>query len=151
MHLTLESPTKLRLEIDCPIEEFKKLLSYESKQNKYTLERMLKNKHFYRDYSISTRQKMIESMKKKVQVSLVMEDEKGFYTYPGLLETIKNHFGIIELTNLVEYPEEGYIPISKKLEFPLYYYQEEMVNKLIESKHASIERSHIWRQKCHYL
>lgn len=93
---------------------------------------------FVSKYGESVYYSRLEELKRERYKSVLFQDEDGTYwTYAGLAEKLSQIFNC-SVRDMVEYPESQLIPWDKPLDFTLYPYQEEAINKLLEKKHAGV-------------
>lgn len=146
MILTLETPTKLRIEFDSE-EEFtkaKQALTYTNTSVAYQIKMTKENKYKYGEDWAANR---VAQLEVDLKPCLLLSDDKGYFVRPGLIRYLENRFQC-KFINNVEYPEFRAIPWHtepKKLfddpDFKPHKAQEIALTRFLENPHAHIEHA----------
>lgn len=138
MRLILETPVKLRI-LDPSEEELAKLskiLSYKDKNIQFQIKNMSKSSFYITRYGEEWFKSKIHELEQQVNKSLLLTDQKGFWTYSGLKDKLIKTFDC-SFENHVEYPEFKLIPWNKEPPYKPYPYQEQAVTSLLANSHAN--------------
>lgn len=135
MKLVVKTPSRMELQgFETKIEEVRSVLTYVDLKVKYNLKK-LRAKRW--TWDMEGWQIKIDELTAKEKPCLLFEDEDGtLWTYPGLADTLAFRFKP-EIVSEVEYPDTKVIPWSD-VPPPLYYYQQEAVDRLIQAHHGAI-------------
>ena len=133
--MQLTEPTKLRLIGFCR-EELEPLLKYTDKSVDYALNKARNNRFLRRNLGEQKFAAHIAELQAQRECSLLREDSKGFWTYPGVGPRLAKEFGL-RVESKVVYPDEKLIPWDKK-PFDQRPYQVEAVGNLTAAKHAAV-------------
>jgi superfamily II DNA or RNA helicase len=135
------SPTFIRLEdiSDSEMTILKSILAYKNLNTQYLYQQAKKNKFQY-NRDPDNWHAYVLKLKSEIDQTALFKDLDGYYTYAGLHTRLKD-------MGLVSSYEDNISPPSPKLlpwdinykPLQLYKYQEEAVNKLLETAHSSIE------------
>jgi superfamily II DNA or RNA helicase len=136
--MVLEAPTILRLPETLSSGELKRVLTFKDKAAYYELQRFKKNRWFSQKNGEEAYAEKLAEMKAAVDVCLLMEDERGYYTYPGLQGHLETRFKL-GTENRVVYPEPRSLPYAKVPEYSARYYQVDGVEALLRARHAGVE------------
>ena len=143
---TIEKPAIARLSFPSDLRPvIEKALSYKDKSFQYQYEKLSKNKWAaQKDYEKWRLD--LDSLKAKINRSLLFHDDEGFYTYAGVYNHLKEHLRLFNhelvYSNQVNYPGHELLPydLTYKPVKPRYY-QTEAIEKFLEHKHASISHA----------
>jgi superfamily II DNA or RNA helicase len=137
---------------DLPQHELKILLTYHDKKVDFQISRLKNSSFLSWKLGPEGMKEAIDTLKAQQKKTLIWEDENGQYTFPSFAEKLNNHFKARFQTSIVseiDYPEEQLIPWSKVPTHKLRPYQDEMVEKLFNAKHAAIEAgTGLGKSKC---
>jgi superfamily II DNA or RNA helicase len=155
--LVLETPTRLRVPelSDSDRLRLQKVLTYTNKAKQYELARLKKNPWFVNQHGEERYREELDRVKSEIQVSLLKEDAKGLWTYPGLAKTVQDCLGL-PLTSNVAYNEARGLPWAKIPSGEDRYYQKQMLENMVQARHASVEvgtglgKSRVIRNLCRY-
>jgi superfamily II DNA or RNA helicase len=137
--LILESPTKLRLEgYDTRKADLERLLTYTNKAKVYELARFKKNRWFIEQHGEERFKEECARLKSETKVCLLKEDDRGLWTYPGLVTRLQKQYGDLYQNN-VQYPEIKGMPWFKVPTGTDRYYQTRMHDNLLAGRHAAVE------------
>lgn len=138
MKLTIETPVKMRIytESNEELKRLSELLTYTNKSVAYQIKIVKQMAHRYGEAWAGNR---ISELEVGLNQSLLLQDESGYFTRPGLVKYIQNRFLNCSLENKVEYPEFTRIPWTSEPDITPYPYQQEAVDRLMNAKHAHIE------------
>lgn len=137
--LVIESPMKLRILGDKSLlrSRLAKELTYVDKSLTFQINKLKKQLAVVDRNGPSwkatwLRDKVADLSKKQVQC-LLFEDQKGLWTYPGLGEKLSQLLGVERPQISFLLPETKRVPWSKLPKFKNRYYQDEAVEKMLES------------------
>jgi hypothetical protein len=136
------NPTELLINeklSDIQLDSLKSSLTYTDLKAQFALRKFKTNSHwFLRNNGQEALDEHMAALKAQTKVCLLQTHKDGSYaTYSGLAGYLKDKLGTYVL-NEVKYPEPQLLPWDKK-PFDLYPYQQQIVNRLLEAKHARIE------------
>lgn len=137
MILTIETPTKMRIDFDNP-EEFdsaKKALTYTNTSVAYQI-KMTKESAF--KYGQDWAANKVAQLESKLRETILFADEIGYYTRPGLLKFLQKRFNCT-VESKVLYPEFKLLPWHTMPEHEPHKAQSEAVERLLSTPHAHIE------------
>ena len=140
---TVEKPAVARLEF--PSEAHKVInnaLSYKDKSYQYSYEKLKKNR-WAAEANPEKYMQDLDELKSKINQSLLLHDEDGFYTYSGLLPHLKEYLRLynheINYSNQINYPDEELLPFDLNYKpRDQRYYQIEAVQALLNVKHGAV-------------
>src|SRR5690606_23512901 len=112
------------------------LLAYTDKSIDYVLNKARNNRFLKRQLGEEGFAQHIAKLQAQRNQTLLRRDKDGLWTYPGAGPRIAKQFGLT-IENKVRYPECKLMPWNK-IPFPMRDYQEQAVEKLMESKHAAV-------------
>lgn len=135
------SPTKMYLPDSLDKEALRRLLTYHDKKIEFQIKRLKGNHFLARKMGAAAFGNMISDLEAQRTKCLLFEDKDGYYTYPSLFQKIKNEMGVevSHFSDHIQYPEPELIPWSKPPYKEMRPYQKEIVEKLLEKKHAGVE------------
>jgi superfamily II DNA or RNA helicase len=138
MKICIETPTKAYLTefTQDELDRVSVQLSYTHTGNAHLLKRLYDN-HWFRSKNPEAWNKQLDELKAKQKFTLVFKEDERTYIRPGSIPYLVNLN--IQVTNLVNYPKPNPIKWKEPLPFELYPYQEQSVNKLIQSHHSNVE------------
>jgi superfamily II DNA or RNA helicase len=137
--LILETPTKLRIHPkDEQIPKLRQLLTYRDLTLVGEYQRFKKAVWFANKYGRQAFYEELERKKNAINVCLLMEDDKGYWTYSGLSNRLSNEFKL-PVDSLVTYPEPKLIPWARVPTIEPRPYQLVSKDNLIEIRHGGVE------------
>jgi len=134
-----ETPALLRFEdFEDPHSSIKTSLTYLDKAANFAYQRFKKSSWMLSKLGPEKYEAELAKMKAATKPCLLMEDEKGFYTYAGLANYLSSITGLT-VESQVQYPTTKILAWDNLPEFSPYPYQTEARDLLEKSKHAGVE------------
>lgn len=134
-----ESPALVRLEdFEDPHGSIEASLTYVDKAAHFQYLRYKKNSWIVNRIGPERFQEELKKLKSQVKKSLLMKDDKGYYTYAGLADYLSKKTGVSVESDVV-YPEPQKIPWAEEPPYKPYPYQSEAFEKLMAARHAGVE------------
>jgi len=142
MYIPATDPTELRITetlTALQLDALRSSLTYTDLKAQFALQKFKKNSYwFLKKYGQEALDGHLEGLKAATKVCLLRKAEDGSWTtYSGLAGYLRERLGTQAL-NQVQYPEPNPLPWDQK-PFDLYPYQQLIVDRLLEAKHARIE------------
>jgi superfamily II DNA or RNA helicase len=138
MKLVLESPTVLRLE-GFEAAPLNRLLTYRDKRVDFELKKFKHAFWFINTHGQEAFDAKLAELKAAQVKSLLFTDDRGLWTYSGLLSYLQEQFPQATTENLVKYPESGIVPWAKAPTRIPREYQLTAIKKLLEARHGAVE------------
>lgn len=134
-----ESPALLRfVDFEDPHDTIKVSLSYTDKAAQFAYLRFKKNSWLLNRMGAEKFEAEVAKLKAEVKKSLLMQDEKGYYTYAGLAEYLSAKTGI-PVENEVRYPQLNSIPWENVPPYKPHEFQSISKERLMAARHAGVE------------
>ena len=140
MKCILVSPIRIDLVLENEnIDDLKKTLSYENKTVSYELSRLEQSyewivRKYGKNYYYNKRKELLEEQTK----TLLFKDNRGYWTYSGLLSFLKENFSV-KVFGVLNYPPAKKIPWNNKPTNSLRPFQQEAIDLLLKEKHGGVE------------
>lgn len=140
MKLTLESPTKLRIEdpSELELQGLQSYLSYRNSSIAYQIMKWKKNFFLRKKYGDEFINRKIAELEPHLISSLLYTDEKGLYTLSGVADDISKRFRT-SVQNNIKYPEFDSVPYYNEPEFTPKDYQDSTVDAFVANPHSHAE------------
>lgn len=136
------SPTVIRLEgfSDDEIEKIRRTLTFRRNSAVYAYNRFRQNRYAARSMSREAYNERLEELRSQISTCILFEDEEGHWTYPGVADLIRERLKPrkVEFRSEVEYPPPRQLRWTGTPPYDLRDYQKEIVDALLEAKHAGI-------------
>jgi superfamily II DNA or RNA helicase len=140
MPIVIESPTVARLVgYEGREEELRRLLRYHDKKVDFEIQKFKNSPYNLQRLGEEEFKARLDALKAERIKYLVFRDEQGLWTYSGLANKTALHFQDT-IENKVEYPERESCPWHRVLDKEPRPYQQQAVERLIEGKHAGVEK-----------
>lgn len=141
MKLILETPVKLRILDygDAELVGLQSMLKYRDTEIEQKIRQLQKNPFYYQRYGEPWVNKRIDELKLELWKTLLFEDQDGYFTLPGLLETLQTAFPLSTYQNDVQYPEFKLVPWKKVPDLTPKDYQSGSVDGFIANPHSHVE------------
>ncbi len=133
--LTVESPTRLRIQDPDNLDLLKAHLKYVDKKVDFELQKLKHNRWM----DVNELRTRIEALKVSRIKSLLFEDDRGYWTYSGISPSLARNLGIGQVVSDVKYPGSKPLPWAKSPEHVRHPYQVTAGDNLLEAKHAAVE------------
>ena len=138
VEVKIVSPSKATIKADPDsLKRIRACTFYKNTSAEFQYKRHLKNKYFKMNYPEKWELHK-QTLKLKVDRSLLFEEDGELCIRPGYLEYLKKDFSL-NIENLISYPKPKPLPWYKKLKYEPRDYQKISTEELIKEKHANVE------------
>ncbi len=137
--LIIESPTIVRITgLDDKRAALARELTFVDQAAQYEAKRFVHAKWYLNQYGKEAFVARLAELRAAVNRCLLMEDEKGLYTYSGLASRLSHVFKV-DIRNDVVYPEYGSVPYDKMPKLSQRPFQIASKEALLAVKHGGVE------------
>ena len=141
MKLILETPSILRIEAptDYELHTLKDLLKYKDNAVEQELRQLKLNPYWYQRFGEEWVKLRQDDLTKELYKSLLLQDDGGHYTLPGLKARLLDHYPQTQYECKVIYPEFKLRPWAKIPPYKPKEYQQEAHDILLVNPHSHVE------------
>lgn len=141
MLLVLETPTILRIKnlSDYELYNLRDLLKYKDGAIEQQIRQLQLNPYWFNRFGAEWVQLRQDDLKKELWKLLLFQDEKGYYTLPGLKKKILDIYPSTQTTSLIHYPQFKLRPWHKMPPFKPKDFQNEALTAFLDNPHSHLE------------